>query len=126
MFIRAKTRKLKDGNTSYYFYICWTQREGSSTRQYSSYLTSFRETADIEKLRKFWATIREELKNDTDDNKPTTLYYVYEINNKWNIPVGMGDIHFLETDEDYKDYLDVYKWENEARELEQEKKGLIK
>lgn len=119
MFIRAKTRKLKNGDTSYYFYICWTQRQGNNVKQYSNYLTSFRETTDIEKIRKFWAAIREKLKNDTDNDKPTTLYYVYEINKKWNIPVFMGNIHFLESDEEYKDYSDVYKWE-------EEKKGLIK
>ena len=114
MFIRAKARELKDGNTSYYFYVCWSKRSGSEVNQYSNYLTSLRKTNDFVKLREFWKIIIEKLEPYTDNmEKPSALYYVYEIEKKFNIPTSMSGTPLLEN---YQDYLKITKWINEEQE----------
>lgn len=112
MFIRAKTRELKNGKTSKYFYMCESQRIGDKVQQRNYYLTSFRVTSDPEKLRDFWAKMTEEVKPYLNQEyQPTPAHFIYEIGKKFNIPVAMGDTHFLEDDEAYKDYLTVYEFE---------------
>lgn len=114
MFIRAKKRKLKSGKTSHYFYMCSTRREGDKVKQYSSYLISFRETNDFQTLRKFWQEMIEKLEPYTDNmNKPSPLYFVYEIEKKFNIPTSISGTPLLD-DEDYIHYVDIYQWEKES------------